>query len=298
VNAVPDLIFKCRPNLRHAKSLLSRSISPVGADPNFDGGVRNWDIHSRSKCLLFDRRSATIHHHRGGLSRQEAHREIRIIYICGSGSIVVADFGGRTGICLRGARRSLYRQCSGLCAAGTRKRRAALCGTGCFIRRAGLWGIRLRGTRLRGTWTGVRSPRLRRTAARVCTGLWGTGACLRSSRLLWVRRTGARRTASLCRARTRLPIRLCGRIRAEATCRHPLQWWRSLHRQSRLRSVGILQLRHRQASAKGRLKHEPPGYCASETAARCMSRAPRRTGPGLTSLAIPAEKAPLRQAVK
>jgi hypothetical protein len=160
---------------------------------------------------------------------------MRTTHICGSGSIVVAGFGGRTAICLRGTRRSLYRECSGLCRTGTRKRRAALCGTGCFIRRAGL----------RGAWTGVRSPRLRRTAARVCTGLWGPGACLRSFCILWVRRTDARRTASVCRAGARLPIRLCGRIRAEATCRHPLQRWRSLHRQSRLRSVGILQLRQR-----------------------------------------------------
>ena len=178
------------------------------------------------------------------------------------GSIVVAGFGRRTAICLRGAWRSLYRECTGLCGTRSRDRRAALCGTGCFIRRAGLWGTRLRGTwtgvrstRLRGTWTGIRSTRLRRTGAHLrSAGLWATGACLRGSCLLWVRQIGARRTASLCRAGARLPISLCGRIRAKATCGHPLQRWWSLYRQSRLRSVGILQLRQRRARAKGRFK--------------------------------------------
>jgi hypothetical protein len=69
--------------------------------------VRNWDIYFRSKCLRFHERSATIYDYRGGLSRQEAHREIRNTYVRGRGSVVVAGFGGRAAICLRGARRRL-----------------------------------------------------------------------------------------------------------------------------------------------------------------------------------------------
>jgi hypothetical protein len=198
--------------------------------------VQNWDIHSRRKCLRSHQRSAKICH-RGGL-RQEAHREIRNTDVCGSGAIVVAGFGRRTAICLRGTGRSLYRKCPGLCGTGSRRRRAALCGTGCIIRRTGLWGAGLRGTGTR-----LRSAGSYRTGARIRNaGLRGTWARLRGSCLLWGR--SARRTASLCRARARLP-RLCGRIRAEATRRHPLQRRRSVHRQSRPRPVGILQLRQR-----------------------------------------------------
>jgi hypothetical protein len=190
----------------------------------------------------------------GWASRREAHREIRHTDVYGCGAIVVAGFGRRTAICLRGARRSLYRERSGLCRAGARERRAALCGTGCRLRRTGLWG-----TGLWGTGTRVRTTGLCRTGARIrCTGLCGTGARLQGSRLLWSR--SARRTASLCRARASLPIRLCGRIRAEAARRHPLQRRWSLHRQSRLRSAGILPLRPRCPRAKGRFKHEPSAH--------------------------------------
>src|SRR5258708_12686864 len=44
--------------------------------------------------------SATICHW-GGLSQQEAHREIRTTDVCSRGSIVVAGFGGRSAVCLR-----------------------------------------------------------------------------------------------------------------------------------------------------------------------------------------------------
>jgi hypothetical protein len=172
---------------------------------------------------------------RGGLSRQEAHNEIRNTDVCGRGPIVVADFGGRTAICLRCARGRLYRERSRLCGPWSRNRRAAVCGTrGC------VWGTGLRAV----------EPRLRRT--RICrtgtslrsAGLWATGARLQGSCLLWGRRTSVRGTAG-----ARLPIRLCGGLCTKTTRRHPLQRRRSLCRQSRLRSVGILQLRQAAPSA-------------------------------------------------
>jgi hypothetical protein len=136
--------------------------------------------------------------------------------------MVVTSFGGRAAVCLRGAWRSLYRVCPGLCGAGSWKRRPALCGA---------WSC-VRSTRIR--WTGIRATR----------------AGLQSSCILWDPSTGLRPTVSLCRARTSLPIRLCGRICTEAARRDTLQRWWSVRRQSRLWSVGVLQLRHRSAAEK------------------------------------------------
>jgi hypothetical protein len=121
-----------------------------------------------------------------------------------------------------------------------------LWGTGTRLRTAGSYrtGARIRNAGLRGTGAGLRS-------ARLC----GTGAGLRSACILWSR--SARRTASLCRAGARLPVGLCGGIRAEAARRHPLQRRGSLHRQSRPRAVGILPLKQRCASAKDGFKNGP-----------------------------------------
>jgi hypothetical protein len=130
--------------------------------------------------------------------------------------MVVTDFGGRAAVCLRGAWRSLYRVCPGLCGAGSWKRRPALCGAWSFIRSAGI------------RWPGIRATRAR----------------LQSSCVLWSPWTGIRPTASLYRARAGLPIRLCGRICTEAARRDTLQRRWSLRRQSRLWPVGILQLKH------------------------------------------------------
>jgi hypothetical protein len=174
--------------------------------------------------------------------RQEAHREVPNTDVGGRGSIVVSGFGRRTAICLRGARRRLYRECS------------SLCGTGSRIRDA-----RLRGTGLWGSGSNVRTNGFCRTGACIwSTGLCAPGTRLHGSCVLRGCRANTRRTTSLRRARPSLPIRLCGRIRAEATRRGTLSRRRSLHRQSRLRSVGILQLRRRPSDS---LDHNPFPVC-------------------------------------
>jgi hypothetical protein len=157
---------------------------------------------------------------------------MRITDACSRGSIVVAGLGGRAAVCLRGARRRLHRECSRLCGTGSCERGAAIRGTGSRIRSAGLRSTGLRSTGLWGTW------------------LRSVGSRVPSSCILWGPWISLLRTTSLYRAGAGLSIRLCGRICTEAPRLHTVQRWPSLRRESRLWSMGILQLRRRSATAE------------------------------------------------
>jgi hypothetical protein len=246
-------------------------------------GVRIWDAHWCRNRLCSDASSATILV-MGWAFQQEAHREVRTTGSCGRGPIGIASYGGRTAIRLRRARRSLHRVRPGFRRARSGRRRAALCCAGRLVRnglhrpRYRLWTwlwtsaarrIRIAGLRVtwvRGTWvwgtglrvTWVRGTGLRRTWVRG-TGLLGTRACIWRTRLLRGRRVLA--AAGLPRSRAGIPtahLRRRRRVSPAAARRDPLQWGRSLHRQSRQRPLDVLPLRRR--------------FMNSKAAARQMSR--------------------------